>query len=214
MIKDKDYFRSLINSFFPNTRIWEDRFCEGSILYRIVGFMADVLAKNVRDDQDVIDGYLLLEDNTTLLTLLEREYGLPDNIFIIEENIQDRLQILSAKIFLAEVGVSSISDYLYLASFFGIDKIQIRSARELKEYSLDASLDLILFDDTGLEPFYFIIFLPKELNPVESVGGSLFDVTLDAELIGRQQIVSFSRFQLLIQRLKPSYVQIEYRFTL
>jgi hypothetical protein len=185
---------------------------ENSNVYKLLLFIAQVYFSQCQDTQRLYQYNKLEKPDLDILNILEENYGLPDDVFENQNTYEERLFAVQVKKFLTEVGVSDIASYRKLAKLFGIDQINIIPYPEYNGEGFTYQLSFYFFGISGSGYGLWIVQLPKDLLG-NTNSTSLFKMELSFEFDNKNTI-KFLQFQKLLNKLKPSHVEIEYQFIL
>jgi uncharacterized protein YmfQ (DUF2313 family) len=209
-------YREILRSTIQNLPLWKGFFIEETNLYKLHTIICDFFANEQAMEEKIVNTFLLSTDDENLidknlLSLMEKQYGLPDDIFDIADNIKDRVATLRVKMRFArqKIDLYKQEDLNYIASLFGIDKITRTDYGTMYGRGFPLPTVGMFFSDDQQMDWYWIISLPAS-NEIEDG----FPLPTVGSFPSNSNIGNTTKLQKLLDKLKPSYVFIEYQYTL
>jgi len=203
----EDHYKRCIQSLFDNNIIYKSVFIDGSNINDMITFIAKYFQNSNCKDYILSQSLQYQNPSFDILAVLERSYGIPDDVFPKSDIFEERLKYLNIKRFCSLVGVWQKSDFVYLANLLGITDIKFESYTELYDVSLDSTLDIDLYNNPANANYHWIIHLSKDLNEIG------LDYDLDYTLESSSN-VNVDILRKLILKLKRSHVEVEFLYDL
>lgn len=147
-----------------------------------------------------------------ILSLLEKQYKLPDDVFPIFSGVEDRLKILRLKQYVTkkDIDPASHSTIKYVAKvLLGIDDLPIViniSKSGVLDFSLDSTLTTKFTADT-----LYVMHLPSTLKSINKV--FTLDFILD-RILQNNTTTSTDIFEKYIRKILPLYATISFVYDL
>jgi hypothetical protein len=157
---------------------------------------------------------MLTQDEIDLgiLSLLEKQYNLPDDVFPIFSSVEERLKILRLKKYLTQKNIdpASYTTIKYVAKvILGIDDMPIRITVS-KGGVLDFILDTVLTTKFTADTLY-TMHLPSRLKNTSSLYS--LDFILDT-ILQNNKTTSTDIFEKYIRKILPLYATISFVYDL
>ena len=213
MIKnlDLEHFKNLVKLDFikimPALMINFDN--KNSNVYKLIDILANIKFKNYQKIYYFYEQTKTISPSDTyLLSKLETIYGIPDDIFLIADTIQERVRNLRLKHKIS-LGIWSEDDYRSLLSEFGITQVEFKNGNESVN---DGQFPLqfpFVFTASGADAYYnWYVYLPQSLITNSNQFPFVFAST---QFTSSQNI---NLIEKLLTKLKPAYMNLIIKYEL
>jgi len=213
MIKnfDLEHFRNLVKIDFgkimPALMINFDN--TDSNIYKLIDILANIKYKNYQKIYYFYEQTKTISPSDTyLLSKLETIYGIPDDIFLIADTIEDRVRNLRLK-HIISLGIWSEDDYRNLLAQFGITNVEFKNGdKALNDGQFPLEFPFT-FTSSGADAYYnWYVYLPQSLSINSNQFPFVFGFT---EFTSSQNI---NLIEKLLTKLKPAYMNLIIKYEL
>jgi len=143
---------------------------------------------------------LIPQTTDVLVSLWERDLGIPDDVFNNSGTIEERVNNIILK--LASLGAQTEEDFIAIASLIGFDNIEITPGGEVAFFPLP--FPCAFFSNAKTARFTVFVDVPR------SQGIGFFPIPFPCNFIRTQN----NPLEALFQKLRPANVQLIFRYIL
>lgn len=204
-LRNASEYQNIINQLLPDG--YTEKNQQDSDLFLFIKSIAEVLEKRYLKFENVYNNFFIQTATKEGIIKLENDLKLPDEIF---DNTQDldirRIQVL-LKQYIKDFGIVYKEDYIMLAKYLGFDKFDIIfNAKKYSTANIINTIPSIIYGNKNAEQFTYIILLDKNINNNNYIQNEIpNEIIVDNNLY---------KLNLLLKKVIPSYVKLEYIYSL